>query len=281
MEPGESRRLRFTEREYQQVRGGPAPAPHMPPHGKPAAPESLGDTLAQGVAPRDEDLVPSQRGGLLVAGGGGTAQENGVAELPIKGTQHPGTPHGIILRAPTHRSSQYAPSGSCGSRRDSFTPRFELWMNLSSPTYIPTCVTPAPGRAEKRSKSPGRSASTTGVTSAPARAWSRLMRGSRMPCWAYAYWISPEQSNPLSWVPPHTYGVPSDSIAVWTTSPALPLKVVGGSGGGSSGGALYPPLPRPPSPLPNPMETPMAALTPRCAPLLGRQNPRGPRSSSR
>src|SRR5438034_132047 len=106
----------------------------------------------------------------------------------------------------------------------------------------------------------------------------RLMRGSRMPCWAYAYWISPEQSNPLSWVPPHTYGVPSDSIAVWTTSPALPLKVVGGSGGGSSGGALYPPLPRPPSPLPNPMETPMAALTPPCAALLGRPNPRGPRS---
>src|SRR5438876_10812130 len=154
-------------------------------------------------------------------------------------------------------------------------------MNLSSPTYIPTCVTPAPGRAEKRRMSPGRSASTTGVTSAPARACSRLMRGSRMPCWAYAYWISPEQSDPLSWVPPHTYGVPSDSIAVWTTSPALPLKVVGGSGGGSSGGALYPPLPRPPSPLPKPMETPLAALTPRCAALLGRQDPRGARVSSR
>src|SRR6267154_6384813 len=78
MEPGESRRLRFTEREYQQVHGGPAPAPHMPPHGKPAAPESLGDTLAQGVAPRDEDLVPSQRGGLLVAGGGGAGEDRGV-----------------------------------------------------------------------------------------------------------------------------------------------------------------------------------------------------------
>src|SRR2546422_1055711 len=153
-------------------------------------------------------------------------------------------------------------------------------MNLSSPTYMPTCVTPAPGRAENSRMSPGRSASTTGVSSAPAWAWSRLMRGSRMPCWAYAYWISPEQSNPLSSVPPHTYGVPRDSIAVWTTSPALPLKLVGGSGGGSSGGALYPPLPRPPSPLPNPMETPMAALTPRCASLLGRQNPRGPRPRS-
>src|SRR5207249_7078345 len=198
--------------------------------------------------------------------------------LPQRVTRHRFTPHGMILRAPTHRSSQYAPSGSCGSSRESFTPRFELWMNLSSPTYIPTCVTPAPGRAEKRSKSPGRSASTTGVTSAPARAWSRLMRGSRMPCWAYAYWISPEQSNPLSWVPPHTYGVPSDSIAVWTTSPALPLKVVGGSGGGSSGGALYPPLPRSPSPLPHPIETPVAALTPRGAALLGRQKTRGPRA---
>src|SRR5712691_8174588 len=132
MEPGESRRLRFTEREYQQVRAGPAPAPHMPPHGEPAAPESLRDTLAQGVAPRDEDLVPSQRGGLLVVGGGGAGEDRGVHG------QGEDEFHGMILRAPTHRSSQYAPSGSCGSRRDSFTPRFELWMNLSSPTYIPT-----------------------------------------------------------------------------------------------------------------------------------------------
>src|SRR5207245_3847169 len=170
--------------------------------------------------------------------------------------------HGMILRAPTQRSSQDWPSGSCGSRRDSFTPRFELWMNLSSPTYIPTWVTPAPGRAENRRMSPGRRASIRGVTSAPARAWSRLMRGSRMPCWAYAYWISPEQSNPLSWVPPHTYGVPSDSIAVWTTSPALPLNVVGGSGGGSSGGALYPPLPRPQYPLPHPVGPPLVVHSP-------------------
>src|SRR2546422_30229 len=145
-------------------------------------------------------------------------------------------------------------------------------MNLSSPTYMPTCVTPAPGRAENSRMSPGRSASTTGVSSAPAWAWSRLMRGSRMPCWAYAYWISPEQSNPLSSVPPHTYGVPRDSIAVWTTSPALPLKLVGGSGGGSSGGALYPPLPpqpdgapdggpHPPVPVaPGPPESPGSAV---------------------
>src|SRR5207244_1291553 len=40
-------------------------------------------------------------------------------------------------------------------------------MNLSSPTYMPTCVTPAPGRAEKSRMSPGRSGSMTGVPPAP------------------------------------------------------------------------------------------------------------------
>src|SRR5207244_1695765 len=58
------------------------------------------------------------------------------------------------------------------------------------------------------------------------------------------------------------YGVPRDSMAVWTTSPALPLIVVGGAGGGSSGGPPYPPRPRPPSRLPPPTETPNTALTP-------------------
>src|SRR6266487_503400 len=110
--------------------------------------------------------------------------------------------------------------------------------------------------------SPGRSASTTGATSAPARAWSRLMRGRRIPCWPYAYWTSPEQSKPLSAVPPQTYGVPSDSRAVCTTSTAFPVIVVGGAAGGSSGGAPASPRPLPRSPLPNPIEIPSAALTP-------------------
>src|SRR5437763_1654099 len=39
--------------------------------------------------------------------------------------------------------------------RDSFTPRLELWMNFSSPTYIPTCVTPAPGGAAILQAVPG------------------------------------------------------------------------------------------------------------------------------
>src|SRR3989454_10819795 len=75
MEPGEGGRLRFPEGEREQVGGRPAPAPHMPPDREPSAPEPLRDTLAQGIATRDEDLVPSQRGGLLVARGGGACEE--------------------------------------------------------------------------------------------------------------------------------------------------------------------------------------------------------------
>src|SRR5258707_8628411 len=82
------------------------------------------------------------------------------------------------------------------------------------------------------------------------------MRGSRMPCWPYAYCTSPEQSNPLSAVPPHTYGIPSDSSAVCTTSLALPEIVAGGNGGGKSGRAAPPPPPLPPALLPNPNHTP-------------------------
>src|SRR5438445_476486 len=52
-------------------------------------------------------------------------------------------------------------------------------MNLSSPTYIPTWVTPAPARAENRRISPGRRASMRGVTSAPAHGplSGELLRG--------------------------------------------------------------------------------------------------------
>src|SRR6266850_7468944 len=105
------------------------------------------------------------------------------------------------------------------------------------------------------------------------------MRGSRMPCWPYAYCTSPEQSNPLSAVPPHTYGIPSDSSAVCTTSLALPEIVAGGNGGGRSGGAPPPPPPLPPAPLPKPEATPSVALTPLRASGRGFQNPLGPRSS--
>src|SRR5213078_17249 len=129
------------------------------------------------------------------------AKPAGHVATPHPATLHPAT-HGIIRLAPTQRSSQYAPSGSRTSSRESFTPRVELWINFHSPTYSPTCVTPEPGRAEKSRMSPGRSASTTVATSAPARAWSRLMRGNRIPCWQYAYCTRPEQSNPLSALPP-------------------------------------------------------------------------------
>src|SRR6266498_1937881 len=54
-------------------------------------------------------------------------------------------------------------------------------------------------------------------------------------------------------------------MAVCTTSPAFPVKVVGGAGGGSSGVPPYPPFPLPSSPFPKPIEIPAASLTPRPA----------------
>src|SRR5438046_244052 len=55
-------------------------------------------------------------------------------------------------------------------------------------------------------------------------------------------------------------------MAVWTTSAALPLIVVGGVGGGSSGGTPYPPPPRPPAPLPLPLRRTLRARhSPLCA----------------
>src|SRR5581483_8878367 len=57
--------------------------------------------------------------------------------------------------------------------------------------------------------------------------------------------MSPEQSKPLSALPPQRYGVPSDSRAVWTTSAALPLTVAGGAGGaGTPGDSGAPRAPR-------------------------------------
>src|SRR5207245_902991 len=53
-------------------------------------------------------------------------------------------------------------------RNHDLRPRFELVVTLRAPTHILRWVTPAPGRADKRRMSPGRSASTTGGTSAPA-----------------------------------------------------------------------------------------------------------------
>src|SRR2546425_5924404 len=76
VKPGQGRWLRFLERERQEVRGGPAPAPHVPPHREAPTPEPLRDTLAEGIAARDEDLVASQGRGLLVTGGRGTSEND-------------------------------------------------------------------------------------------------------------------------------------------------------------------------------------------------------------
>src|SRR5207244_8812811 len=104
------------------------------------------------------------------------------------------------------------------------------------------------------------------------------MRGTRTPCCPYAYWTSPEQSNPLSAVPPQMYGVPSDSRAVCTTLAALPEIVAGGAGGGRSGAAPFPLLALPPALPPSPNDTPNVALTPFRASARGFQKPLGPRS---
>src|SRR2546429_9559291 len=132
MEPGDGGRLRLPEREREQVRGGPAPAPHLPAHRESSALQSFRDILAQGIAACDEDLVPAQRGGLLVARGGGASQEEGVPEYGVaklpneagpakptgnRATLHsaapqPATHHGITRLPPTQRSIHYAPSSS-------------------------------------------------------------------------------------------------------------------------------------------------------------------------
>src|SRR2546425_1339741 len=72
--PGERRRLGFPEGERDQVRRRPAPASYVLAYGEPSAPKPLSETLTQGIAARDEDLVAAQRGGLLVAGRGGAAE---------------------------------------------------------------------------------------------------------------------------------------------------------------------------------------------------------------
>src|SRR2546422_3545093 len=147
---------------------------------------------ADRIAARDQDLVRLELTGDAIGAGRGAGAQHvaGCQDGQLQAGDWPSgnrePAHDITLRAPTHLSIQYAPSGSCGSSRESFTPVLELWMNLLSPTYIPTCVTPPPGRAENSRMSPGCRASTTGVTSVPAVAWSRLMRGTRTPGWPYA-----------------------------------------------------------------------------------------------
>src|SRR5437870_10938059 len=152
MQPRHGRRLELAKREREEIRGGSAPPAHVVAHRKPTMAEAVGNATTQRVLTRDEDLIAAERGGRLVARGGGAGgdkgvADNGEADKGVAGSGVARTPHGITLLAPTHRSSQYAPSASCGSRRDSFTPRLALRMILSSPTYLPPCGTPAPGRA--------------------------------------------------------------------------------------------------------------------------------------
>src|SRR2546425_11804957 len=94
------------------------------------------------------------------------------------------------------------------------------------------------------------------------------MRGSRMPCWAYAHCTRPEQSNPFSAVPPQRYGLPSASSAVVTMLAAFPVMVLGATRSKGGVDSLRPPPPPPPprpraaTPPPPPPQKPRPAPTP-------------------
>src|SRR5205814_3046119 len=95
MNPGDGARLGVSERKGEQIRRRPAPAAHRATHREPAAPEALRNTLAQGITPRNEDIVPSHRRGLLVAGGGGAAHYEGVTrrhDAKLHDKTHPRSP---------------------------------------------------------------------------------------------------------------------------------------------------------------------------------------------
>src|SRR5947208_513755 len=91
--------------------------------------------------------------------------------------------------------------------------------------------------------------------------------------------MRPEQSKPFAAVPPHTYGVPSASSAVFTTPDALPTIMSGGRGGGRGGGALRcGPGQRRSTALPIVTDKPIDAAIPSREFGLVRQKPRGPTS---
>lgn len=127
---------------------GVAPTPDIVPNDIPGPGKRAGEGLAERIAPADDDVKPAQ-------GTGGTAGTRVPGARGQEDHHRPGRPHGRMRRAPTQRGIQYAPSESLRSSREIFTPPLALWMNFPSPTYMPTCVTPAPGLAEKSRMSPG------------------------------------------------------------------------------------------------------------------------------
>src|SRR6266540_2392402 len=153
----------IAEDEVDQRRRMSAAATNFGPHLDALLPHGAGKLDALLILFFDEDIVPAQgvRDPRRAAGEG---EER-------KTRRHDCAKSYWTTRlAPTHRATHHAPSVSCDSNRDNLTPVFELWMNVCSPTYMPTCVTPPPGCAANSRMSPGRNASTTGGTSLPARA---------------------------------------------------------------------------------------------------------------
>src|SRR5947208_2120519 len=122
----------------QRRRRSTAPADSRP-HLDPLLPHRTGQLDTLRILLLDDDAVAAE--GMRNA-----ASPTGQREQNTR--RHDGTTHGSTRLAPTHRATHQAPSASCASRRDSFTPEFALWMNVCSPTYIPTWVTPPPGCAE-------------------------------------------------------------------------------------------------------------------------------------
>src|SRR5207249_3241381 len=131
---------------------GTTPPPHLGAHPEPPPPECGGHAHADRIAAGNQDLVRLELAGDAIGARRGAAHQQDTRRhdgtLHGPGSQPPGNVrscnvqlHCMTRRAPTHLGIQYAPSGSCGSSRESFTPVLELWMNLLSPTYIPTWVT--------------------------------------------------------------------------------------------------------------------------------------------
>src|ERR1051325_1041165 len=151
-------RPRLAVQEMDEYRRRPAAAAHAVADVKPIVPHGPGQGAALLVRWLHDDGVGPQLRRNVCRRAGDEEQSNR-CDL-----------HGTIRRAPTHRDTHHCPSESADDRRDNFTPVPELWMNVCSPTYIPTCVTPPPGCAANNRMSPGWSASITGVTSLPERA---------------------------------------------------------------------------------------------------------------
>lgn len=107
---------RLPKHEEHQGRRRPAAPPHRPADPEAMLTEGSGHLRALRVLPVDENLVTAERAGN--PGGGAAEEQRHDAKTPRAQSR--------MRRAPTQRDSHHAPSESCTSSRDNFTPLFEL-----------------------------------------------------------------------------------------------------------------------------------------------------------